>query len=75
MTKIATAAAPAKTEAPKPLVAGDLLNSKHPLHGSFSHWLAKKNERLGTDSPATKRQARKFLSQFPKYRARIATAA
>jgi hypothetical protein len=65
----------AKQAAPKPLVAADVLNAKHPLSGPFTAWLAAKNKKLGTDSPATKRQARKFLAQYPKYRARVATAA
>jgi len=40
--------------------ASELLNESHPVHKTFLRWLAGKE--------ATKRQARKFLAQFPLYR-------
>lgn len=40
--------------------AADLLDEQHPVHKHFIKWLA--------DKKPTKRQARKFLQAFPKYR-------
>lgn len=40
--------------------ANDLLKSDHPLHKTFMQWLKGKD--------ATKRQASKFLQQYPQYR-------
>jgi hypothetical protein len=48
------------------LKASDLLKSDHPLHQAFTNWVRAKN------GSATKRQARKFLQEFPKYRERSA---
>lgn len=40
--------------------ANDLLSADHPLHKTFTKWLHGKE--------ATKRQASKFLQQYPQYR-------
>ena len=40
-------------------VASDVLKSDHPVHKHFVKWLG--------DKEPTKRQARKFLQQFPAY--------
>lgn len=48
------------TEAPRALVAADLLSDKHPAHKHFIKWCGEKEP--------TKRQARKFLQEFPAYR-------
>ena len=40
--------------------ASDILKASHPLNSTFVKWLDGKE--------ATKRQARKFLQQFPQYR-------
>ena len=40
--------------------ANDLLQADHPLHKTFTKWLG--------DKDATKRQASKFLQQYPQYR-------
>lgn len=42
------------------MVAADLLSATHPLHKSFIAWLKGKEP--------TKRQARRFLAQFPRFR-------
>jgi hypothetical protein len=44
--------------------AADVLKESHPLNNPFRKWLQGKG-----DAPATKRQARKFLSQFPQFKA------
>ena len=49
-----------KTEETKEVVAADLLKSDHPAHGHFVKWCG--------DNPPTKRKARAFLKEFPKYR-------
>ena len=50
------------TEATKrpEIKAADLLDENHPVHKHFVKWL--------TDKEPSKRQARKFLQAFPKYR-------
>ena len=47
-------------EKTRELNAADLLDPQHPVHKHFQQWLQGRQ--------ATKRQARKFLQQFPKYR-------
>lgn len=42
------------------LNAKDLLDTNHPVHKHFKSWLG--------DKEATRRQARRFLQEFPKYR-------
>ena len=56
------------------LVAGDLLNSSHPLHGALCSWQAKRHPG-DKPIPLTRRQARKFLAQYPNFRNRVAQAA
>ena len=51
-----------KQAAPKSLEAADILKDGHPLANPFRKWLE------GKGHPATKRQARKFLTQFPQFR-------
>lgn len=48
----------------KPLVAADLLKSDHPLNKTFLDSLSE-----GTEP--TKRQARKFLAENPRYRTAV----
>mgnify|MGYP001291916152 CR=1 FL=1 len=43
--------------------AADVLKESHPLNNPFRKWLQSKG-----DAPATKRQARKFLTEFPQFR-------
>ena len=63
-TRTATAVEKAKKDEPKPLVAADLLKTDHPLHQPLVSWMADKGKEL-----VTRRQARKFLAEFPHYRA------
>jgi len=49
-----------KQEERKELNARDLLDEKHPVNKHFVAWLGEKQ--------ASKRQARKFLQEFPQYR-------
>jgi hypothetical protein len=49
-----------KSESTVQLIAADILDKEHPIHAHFVKWLAGKEP--------TKRQARKFLQQFPQYR-------
>jgi len=56
------------------LNAADLLSIDHPLNAHLQKWVAKK---LGVKfseakDKLTKRQARKFLQAFPKYRGEYA---
>lgn len=47
------------------LTPAQLLNPQHPVHGSFVAWVIRKHP---TTQNLTKRQARKFLQQFPTLR-------
>jgi hypothetical protein len=47
--------------------AADLLNAEHPLNNSFTEWCVE------NDKEPSKRQARKFLQEFPYYREVILT--
>lgn len=42
------------------VISRDLLNAEHPLNRMFREWCGAK--------PATKRQAARFLQQYPNYR-------
>ena len=48
----------------KELCAANLLNKNHPVHGHFKSWVEAKDN----GAKLTRRQARKFLQVFPKYR-------
>lgn len=50
-----------ETKKTRQLQASDLLNIGHPLHEAFVKFCG--------DNEPTKRQARKFLSKYPQYRA------
>ena len=60
MANVKTAAAVPATDAPKPLVAADVMKSDHPLNGAFLAYVG--------DKEPTKRQARAFLAANPAYR-------
>jgi len=49
-----------KTEEKVEVKAADLLDNGHPAHDHFIQWCG--------DNPPTKRKARAFLKEFPKYR-------
>ena len=45
------------------LTAADILDPTHPLHRAMVQWTRKR-----TDTPLTKRKARKFLTAHPQYK-------